>query len=144
MEGNWWFQRNSLLTKLPALKENIDSFDLKSWVTGGTKIWTRIPSNWRIFESNWLKILNGEFWIVVKTIENFVYEALFCHISYNTAMYFLFNHSQKCCVYENEKIWMKYKMRTYLNNCLKSFVTYYYMFLFSVYAFYYRSYLKFE
>ena len=31
-------------------------FDLKSWVTGGTKIQPGIPSNWRIFESNWLDI----------------------------------------------------------------------------------------
>ena len=31
-------------------------FDLKSWVTGGTKIWPGIPNNWRIFESNWLDI----------------------------------------------------------------------------------------
>ena len=31
-------------------------FDLKSWVTGGTKIRTGIPSKWRIFESNWLDI----------------------------------------------------------------------------------------
>ena len=31
-------------------------FDLKNWVTGGTKIRPGIPSNWRIFESNWLDI----------------------------------------------------------------------------------------
>ena len=31
-------------------------FDLKSWVTGGTKIRSGIPSNWRIFESNWFDI----------------------------------------------------------------------------------------
>ena len=31
-------------------------FDLKSWVTGETKIWPGIPSDWRIFESNWLDI----------------------------------------------------------------------------------------
>ena len=31
-------------------------FDLKSWVTGGTKIRPGIQSNWRIFESKWLDI----------------------------------------------------------------------------------------
>ena len=35
-------------------KKKWSHFDLKSWVTGGTKIWTGIPSYWRIFESNWL------------------------------------------------------------------------------------------
>ena len=30
------------------------NFDLKSWVTCETKIRPRIPSNWRIFESNWV------------------------------------------------------------------------------------------
>ena len=34
----------------------MESFDLKSWVTGGTKIRPGIPSKWRIFESNWLSI----------------------------------------------------------------------------------------
>ena len=43
---------NHLLT----LKEKMESFDLKSWVTGGTKIRPGILSNWRIFESNWLDI----------------------------------------------------------------------------------------
>ena len=33
-------------------------FDLKSWVTGGTKIQPGITSNWRMFESNWLEIEN--------------------------------------------------------------------------------------
>ena len=32
-------------------------FDLKSWVSGGTKIRPGISSNWRIFESNWLDML---------------------------------------------------------------------------------------
>ena len=35
-------------------KKKCSHFDLKSWVTGGTKIWPGISSNWRIFESNWL------------------------------------------------------------------------------------------
>ena len=38
------------------LKEKMESFWPKSWVTGGSKIRPRIPSNWRIFESNWLHI----------------------------------------------------------------------------------------
>ena len=33
-------------------------FDLKSWVTGVTKIRHGIPSNWEIFESNWFDIEN--------------------------------------------------------------------------------------
>ena len=36
-------------------KKKWSHFDLKSWVTGGTKIWPGIPSNWRIFELYWLK-----------------------------------------------------------------------------------------
>ena len=49
----WLMKRNFLL----ALKK-IESFDLSSWVTGGTKIRCGIPSNWRIFESNWLNIVS--------------------------------------------------------------------------------------
>ena len=37
-------------------KKKWSYFDLKSGVTGGTKIRPGIPSNWRIFESNWLDI----------------------------------------------------------------------------------------
>ena len=37
-------------------KKKWSHFDLKSWVTGGTEIRSGIPSNWRIFESNWLDI----------------------------------------------------------------------------------------
>ena len=37
-------------------KEKGSHFDLKSWVTGGIKIWPKVPSNWRIFKSNWLDI----------------------------------------------------------------------------------------
>ena len=37
-------------------KKKWSHFDLISWVTGGTKIWHGIPSNWRIFESNSLII----------------------------------------------------------------------------------------
>ena len=36
------------------LREKWSHFDLKSWVTNGTKIRPGIPSNGRIFESNWL------------------------------------------------------------------------------------------
>ena len=43
-----------LILVLFTLKQKMKSFDLKSWVTGGTKIRPGIPSNWRIFESNWL------------------------------------------------------------------------------------------
>ena len=32
-------------------------FDLKSWLTGGTKILPGIPSSWWIYESNWLDFL---------------------------------------------------------------------------------------
>ena len=37
-------------------KKKWSHFDLKSWVTGKTKIRHGIPSNWKIFESNWLDI----------------------------------------------------------------------------------------
>ena len=37
-------------------KKKRSHFDLKNWVTGGKKIRLVIPSNWRIFESNWLDI----------------------------------------------------------------------------------------
>ena len=37
-------------------KKKWDHFDLKSWVIAGTKIRQRIPSNWRIFEWNWIDI----------------------------------------------------------------------------------------
>ena len=37
-------------------KKKWSHFDLKSWVTGGSKIRPGIPTNWRIFESNWLDI----------------------------------------------------------------------------------------
>ena len=37
-------------------KKKWSHFDLKSWVTGGSKIRPGIPSNWRLFESNWLDI----------------------------------------------------------------------------------------
>ena len=39
-----------------SLKEKWIHFDLKSWVTGGTKIRPGILSNLTIFESNWLDI----------------------------------------------------------------------------------------
>ena len=39
-----------------SLKEKWRHFDLKSLVTDGTKIRPGIPSNWRIFESNWVKL----------------------------------------------------------------------------------------
>ena len=38
------------------LKEKIESFWPKSWVTGGIKIRSGILSNWRIFEAKWLDI----------------------------------------------------------------------------------------
>ena len=44
-------------------KKKLSHFDLKSWVTGGTKIWPGIPSNWRIFESNWLDINWESIWL---------------------------------------------------------------------------------
>ena len=49
-------QLSSVLCRHMDLKEKWSHFDLKSWVTGGTKIRPVIPSNWKIFESNWLSI----------------------------------------------------------------------------------------
>ena len=40
----------------PNWKKKLSHFRLKSWVNCETKIWPGIPSNWRIFESNWLSI----------------------------------------------------------------------------------------
>ena len=37
-------------------RKKLSHFDLKSWVTGGAKIRPGIPSNWKIFESNWLDV----------------------------------------------------------------------------------------
>ena len=44
----WFFKEH--------FKKKMSHFYLKSWVSGGTKIRPGIPSNWRIFESNWLDI----------------------------------------------------------------------------------------
>ena len=55
-------------------KKKWSHFDLKSWVTGGTKIRPGIPSNWKLFESNWLDIEsqidnlnlnNGSIWLSI-------------------------------------------------------------------------------
>ena len=43
---------------LSAPREKIESFDLKSWVTGGFIIRPGKVSNWRIFESIWLSMLS--------------------------------------------------------------------------------------
>ena len=51
-------------------KKKWSHFDLKSWVTGGTKIRPGIPSNWRIFESNWLDI-ESQFWNQLSTSSQF-------------------------------------------------------------------------
>ena len=52
----WWCSV-CLIHLITKKKKKIWShFDLKSWVTGGTKIRPGIPSTWRIFESNWLYI----------------------------------------------------------------------------------------
>ena len=37
-------------------REKLSHFDIKSWVTCGTKIRPTIVGNWRIFEPNWLNI----------------------------------------------------------------------------------------
>ena len=47
-------------------------FDLKSWVTDGTKIRSGIPSNWWIFESNWLDI-ESQFELTRNPGSNFSY-----------------------------------------------------------------------
>ena len=52
--------RHDLLVGLLSCKllhrKKLSHFDLKNWVTGGTKIRYDVPNNWRIFESNWLDI----------------------------------------------------------------------------------------
>ena len=47
-------------------KKKWSHFDLKSWVTGGIKIWLGIPSSWRIFESNWLDIESQFDWNILQ------------------------------------------------------------------------------
>ena len=44
--------------EVPHWKIKWSHFDLKSWVTGATKIRPEIPSNWRISESNRLDIVS--------------------------------------------------------------------------------------
>ena len=46
------WQRHKSPAKIKHWNKKWSHFDLKSWVTGGTKL----QSNWRIFESNWLSI----------------------------------------------------------------------------------------
>ena len=68
-KDNWGEKRGQHVTRLnegsplrrtlmghPDWKKKWSHFDLKNWVTGGTNIQPGIPSNWRIFESNWLDI----------------------------------------------------------------------------------------
>ena len=50
------FTRHDSIKPVQNRKKESSHFDLKRWVTGGTKIRLRIKSNWRIFESNVLKI----------------------------------------------------------------------------------------
>ena len=46
-----------------AIERKMSHFDLKIWVTGETKIQPGIPSNWGIFEANWLDIAWEAIWI---------------------------------------------------------------------------------
>ena len=48
----YWYN----VSRLDHWKKKWCHFDLKKWVTGLTKIWPGIQSNWRIFESNWFSI----------------------------------------------------------------------------------------
>ena len=63
------FANNPLVSETKIMKlifqhwKKWSHFDLKIWVTGGTKIGTRIPSNWKIFESNWLDIESQIDWL---------------------------------------------------------------------------------
>ena len=53
---------------LTSLVEKIESFDLKSWVTRGTKIWPGIPSKERIFESKWLAASSQYNWKILQLL----------------------------------------------------------------------------
>ena len=53
---NFFADVNSLSRLVIHWKKKWSHFDLKSWVTGGTKIRPGIPSNRRMIESNWLDI----------------------------------------------------------------------------------------
>ena len=57
-EAPWHFVGNfsNSRNRCSHWKKKWNHFDLKSWVSGGTKIRPGIPTNWRIFESTWLDI----------------------------------------------------------------------------------------
>ena len=46
-------QLNIIIPIQSSARKKLSHFDLKIWIPGGTKIRPEIPSNWRIFESNW-------------------------------------------------------------------------------------------
>ena len=48
--------RIAMSASYDTLREKNESFDIKSWVTGGTKIRPGKVGNWSIFESNWLTL----------------------------------------------------------------------------------------
>ena len=56
IKWTYWNKSSNVKFYIPHWKKKWSHFDLKNWVTGGTKIWPGIPSNWRIFESNWFDI----------------------------------------------------------------------------------------
>ena len=46
-------QLNIIIPIQSSARKKLSHFDLKNWIPGGIKIRPEIPSNWRIFESNW-------------------------------------------------------------------------------------------
>ena len=73
-------------------KKKWSHFDLKSWVTGGTKI----RSNWRIFESNWLGI-ESQFDSVLRVNLTRYWESICSVLRVNLTRYW-------------ESIWLKYSL----------------------------------
>ena len=73
------------------LKEKMSHLTKKFWVTGGTKIRPEIPSNWRIFEWNWLDI-ESHFDLQYRVIftlnidESFDKKWVICHLSHLSVM----------------------------------------------------------
>ena len=77
MLGNW--KREHYFISLPYWicplamahrKKNKSHFDLKTWVTCGTKFWPGISSNWRLFEIlNWVDIESQFYSKIIKFLE---------------------------------------------------------------------------
>ena len=65
-KSEWGNALNWPVQLLSHWKKKWSHFELKSWVTGRTKIRPWIPTNWRIFESIWLSISSRFYWNILQ------------------------------------------------------------------------------